>query len=79
MKKGTGNCSVYEEMIADSVAGTLSEKDSSYLRNHVVSCERCAKEIAELESMLVLVQSAERPDPGELFFRRILRSAGRAD
>lgn len=62
------NCRSYEELLAESVGGQLSDRDRERLASHLATCAQCREVSASFGSVVDIVTSVKRDDPGNEFW-----------
>ena len=56
-------CSKIQEQLIDYLEGSLSEVANSKVKNHVINCNNCAKEVEEMKSFLGVLDTSKMETP----------------
>ena len=56
-------CSKIQEQLIDYLENSLSEVANSEVKNHVISCKNCAKEVEEMKSFLGVLDTTKMETP----------------
>lgn len=68
------SCKEYQEVLLNEKIEEIQEPMASQLAEHLEQCPLCLSEAESFEPLVAELRDLPLPDPGELFFRRQLKS-----
>jgi anti-sigma factor RsiW len=64
-------CRKWQIILGEYVLGTVDERDRGRLKRHLSRCDRCRRELAEMEEMYRLLGDFELAKPGPFFAAKV--------
>lgn len=61
-----GVCASVQELLFDYMSGELGEKQSLFIREHLLHCKECSREAKQIEETVTLLKSAPRVSDAHL-------------
>jgi anti-sigma factor RsiW len=68
------NCTLTEDRLSDYLDGTLTREEAAAFEAHAASCAKCAKQVAEVRSLVTRVQALEDVAVPPMLMTRIINA-----